>query len=193
MTLSVVHLAFYERTYFLFVFCTSFSRPLLKDIPGLRKDRMTDHFYFSASPLLKNNRSAVWKKKWNKSAHKCQKEVCSGKKKNECGASACLMALLKDFSFDMPDYIPEFTSIYMSEENNVEIQTWMWMQDVSYRLPIVCLCSHFLGFCKDEWRQSMDSRDCWDRFFIENSFFLGTINEHLELTEEMKLLVGERS
>lgn len=33
-------------------------------------------------------------------------------------------------------------------------------------------------------RKSMDSRDCWDRFFIENLFLLGTINEHLKLTRD---------
>lgn len=29
-------------------------------------------------------------------------------------------------------------SVYMSEEAGVEMQTWMYMQDVSYLLPIVC-------------------------------------------------------
>lgn len=30
------------------------------------------------------------------------------------------------------------SSVYMSEEMTVEIQTWMFMQDVSSQLPIVC-------------------------------------------------------
>lgn len=73
------------------------------------------------------------------------------------------MASLKDFSFYAPDFIPN--SVYMSEEESVEMQTWMYMQDVSYQLPIVCpslfpWCSAKMSEARGE---SVVLGDCGDR------------------------------
>lgn len=53
----------WEDLFFPFFFCVRFSRPLLKDKPRLRRGRMTDEHFLSASPLLKTTRAVFGKKK----------------------------------------------------------------------------------------------------------------------------------
>ena len=180
--LWIVHLAFYERTYFLFVFCTSFSRPLLKDIPGLRKDRMTDNFYFSASPLLKNNWRSVWKKKknWIKLSIIAKKRFVLEKKRMNVEPVHVWWHCWR--TFPLTCWIIFLSSPLFTCQRKTMLRYRPGCECKMFPIGFLLFASVFIscGFL----RKSMDSRDCWDRFFIENLFLLGTINEHLKLTRD---------
>lgn len=89
---SILH--FMRGLIFLFFFFgIPFSRPLLKDKPRLRKDRMTDFSLFVSVHITQNNTSTVWKKRWTKKRMRGLLSEKSGR------ASVGLMASFKDFSF----------------------------------------------------------------------------------------------
>lgn len=119
VTLGVVHLAFYERTYFSLFFCVRFSRPLLKDKPRLRRGRMTDEHFLSASPLLKTTRAVFGKKKGFLVKLVAEAKIqLLGKENGSCRASLGLMASLKYFSSCAPDFIPS-SRLFTCQRNRV--------------------------------------------------------------------------
>lgn len=124
-------------------FCIPFSRPLLKDKPRPRKGRITDHLYLSASPLLKTTQALFGKKKkiLTKLDTEAKKRFAFGKKNGSSRSDGIVEGLFLFRAW----FDSQLTSVYMSEEENVEMQTWMYMQDVSYRLPIVLSQFSFPG------------------------------------------------
>lgn len=122
---------------------------------------MTDHLSLSVShPLLKTTLS-LFGKKTTKKPQTFQKLSQKPKKKGlrlekRVLEREGLMALLKDFSFWRAWFYSQLAPVYVSEEENVEMKTWMYMQDVSYQLPIVCPEFHSLVLCKDEWRHEAE-------------------------------------
>lgn len=83
------------------------------------------------------------------------------------------------FSFCSLDF-SNFHCVYMSEEESVETQTWMYTQDVSYQLPIVCPTLYSPGAL---WRWAKTDDRAWT---------WGTGWRREGGTEGKKLLVGDR-
>lgn len=80
----------------------------------------------------------------------------------------------------------------MSEEENVEMKTWMYMQDVSYQLPIVC--PEFSPWCSvrmsEDVRQSVEGpRGTGGLESVTNLFLFPSKTE----TEEKNLLVTDNN
>ena len=198
MTLGVVHLAFYERTcfsfFFFFFFCIRFSRRLLKDKPRLRRGRMTDEHFLSASPLLKTTRAVFGKKRiLSKTGRRSQNFAFGKKKKGSCRASIGLMASLKDFSFCAPDFIPS-SRLFTCQRNRV------------LRCRPGCTCKMFpIGFllfvpvfvplllCRDDFRPRRGPEGRWgDRTWLLETCFFFCPSERNSESQLLNLLAKDR-
>lgn len=112
-----------------------------------QRDRLS---LFVSVPITQNNTSCLEKKdSLCKRALRSQKGFVVGKS-GSSRACTGLMASFKDFSFYVPHFIPNSLLFTCQEEEYVEMQTWMYMQDVSYWLPIVCPSFISLVLCTDE-------------------------------------------
>lgn len=161
-----------------------FSRPLLKDKPRLRKGKMTDYHYLSASPLLKTALALSVKKGslWRRTL-RSQKGFGLGRRgssRDSVGMKA-LLHLHTWLIFKKKKIIPN-SLLCLQKEENVEMQTWMYMQDVSFRLPIVCPSFHSPGAL--QWWLKTEERARTSRGteidFVEYLFFFCPVEVKLE-------------
>lgn len=142
MTLRVVHLAFYERTYFLF--WVPFSRPLLKNKLRLRKGRMTYDHYLSVSSLLKTTQTLPGKKCYLFKKRGVYGGVVFGK----CGRSRASIALMASRTFLFPNHFCV---------HGTGRECWDADLDVHAR----CFLSASYGFIPlvlDDWKQRRERR-----------------------------------
>lgn len=161
VTLGVVHLAFYERTYFSLFFLRSIFQAT-SERQTSAQERQDDRWtLFVSVPITQNNTSCVWEKKKGflvKLVAEAKIQLL-GKENGSCRASLGLMASLKYFSFCAPDFVPS-SRLFTCQRNRV------------LRCRPGCTCKMFpivfllfvpvlvpLLLCRDEWRPRRGLRD----------------------------------